>query len=531
MPSHEAADPFETSTRPASPTVPSAADTGVPALTILYHPEPERVGERVVLSELVGGGPAALSRLEPLFAPIRHGAPRPLGDPHLSRRPFKITPTDAGGLLVDASGTSTLLLLDGELMATQRRIPAERLAEGSILLLARRIALVLHTLPLRPPATCAPELLGESGAMTQVRREIERVADLAFPVLLRGETGTGKELVARAIHEAGPRRARPYLALNVGAVPAELAAAELFGAAKGAYTGAHRQRQGFFQRAAGGTLFLDEIGVTTQEVQVLLLRALESGQVQPVGGEKIDVVDVRIVSATDADLEAAVAEGDFRSPLLHRLAAYEIALPPLRARRDDIGRLFFAFLHDELAAVGEHERLADASPWIDAELVSRLALYSWPGNVRQLKNVVRQLVVASRGAAGLQVPASVERLLGDATANSPAIPTISAGSSYRQPAEISDDELLAALRAEEFIVSRAAQRLCMSKTALYKRMDGCPLVRKASELERSEIENVRRRHMHDSGENRGDDLIRVMAAELEVSSRGLRLRMRQFGLL
>src|SRR6185436_13729067 len=179
---------------------------------------------------------------------------------------------------------------------------------------------------------------------------------------LRGETGTGKELLARAIHQASSRRAAPYFALNMAAIPASLAAAELFGAAKGAFTGADRRRVGYFGRAQGGTLFLDEIGELPADLQPLLLRVLENGEIQPVGGEETLRVDVRILAATDANLESAIEEGRFRAPLFHRLSGYELRLPSLRERRDDIGRLFIHFLRQELAALGEADRLADPGP-------------------------------------------------------------------------------------------------------------------------------------------------------------------------
>jgi two-component system nitrogen regulation response regulator GlnG len=164
------------------------------------------------------------------------------------------------------------------------------------------------------------------------------------PVLLRGESGTGKELVAHAIHEASPRRTGPYVAVNMAAIPPSLAAAELFGATRGAFTGADHDRPGYFSRAHRGTLFLDEIGETAPEVQALLLRVLEAGEVQAVGGLEPRRVDVRVLAATDADLQGMTAMDRFRAPLLHRLMAGYLQVPALRARREDFGRLLYAFL-------------------------------------------------------------------------------------------------------------------------------------------------------------------------------------------
>ena len=265
--------------------------------------------------------------------------------------------------------------------------------------------------------------MGESEGLVELRREIRRVADLEIPVLLRGETGTGKELMARAIHRAGRRREKPYLSVNLGAIPPTLAASELFGAAKGAFTGAVRPHSGYFPRAHDGTLFLDEIGEAPPEVQVMLLRVLENGEIQHLGVQETQTVDVRMIAATDLDLETATDEGSFRAPLLHRLAGYEIVVPPLRERRDDFGRLLLDFLREELEAVGEAQRLErERSEWLPVSIVARLARHDWPGNVRQLKNAARQIVIGSRGSDTVRIGPQLERLLQEAVARRGAPP-------------------------------------------------------------------------------------------------------------
>ncbi|WNZ66047.1 sigma-54 factor interaction domain-containing protein [Myxococcus sp. MxC21-1] len=205
-------------------------------------------------------------------------------------------------------------------------------------------------------------IVGHGEGIHRVREDIIRVADLAVPVLIRGETGTGKELVARAIHASGPRRAGPFVSVNLGALAKELVAAELFGAQRGAYTGASRDREGYFRAAEGGTLFLDEVGEAPPEVQAALLRVLETGEIYPVGGHTPVPVDVRLVSATDAHLEARIQERTFKAPLLHRLAGFEILVPPLRERREDVGLLFLHFARQELEAMGEGGQLTSADP-------------------------------------------------------------------------------------------------------------------------------------------------------------------------
>ena len=512
------------------------ATFAIPGLTILCHPDPERVGEQAVLVDLRGRGEALVSRLEPDFR-TPGGEPRgALADSRLSRKPLRLTASPGHGLRLDASGTSTPLTVDGVGVAEGHEISAEKLAEGVVLVLGGRVALLLHLLEpsvRRPPSF---GLVGESAPILRLRREIERVADLDLAVLLRGESGTGKELVARAIQGAGPRRDRPYCAVNVAAIPPTLASSELFGAAKGAFSGADRRRAGYFERADGGTLFLDEIGEMPPEVQVLLLRALESGEIQPVGAEMPQAVDVRVIAATDADLEQAIEDGRFKAPLLHRLASYEIVLPPLRERRDDIGRLFFHFLRRELAELGEADRLAASGrrrPWVSAALVGRLATCDWPGNVRQLRNVVRQLAVMSRGSEEMVVGSRVERMLAEAAGSAPSPPSLAeatpepprksraAPGKYRDASEVGEDELLAVLRAHQYRLQPAAAALGVSRASLYLLIDACPGIRKASDLGREEIE---------AAAKRCGGRPEAMAEDLEVSKQGLKMRMSELGM-
>ena len=501
----------------------------VPALTILAHPDSWRTGERVLLPALVSGRPVELSRLTPLFGAPCGGELRPLADPHLSRKPIHLAPGDSPGA-VRIAGEGNLAVLG---VSSPGQISFVAVERGTVLVWAERVALLLHLVP--SAQSIEPErygLVGASAPMIQLRGEIRRVAGLGAPVLLRGETGTGKELAARAIHDAGPRRGRPYLALNLGAVPPALAASELFGAARGAFTGADRRRAGWFERADGGTLFLDEVGEAPPEVQVLLLRALESGEIQPVGAETPQRVDVRIVAATDADLETAAAEGHFRRPLLHRLNACEIRLPPLRERRDDVGRLLVHFLREELAAAGAEGRLDDPGPrgrpWLPASLVARLADHDWPGNVRELRNVARQIVAGSLSEAQALLSHAVERAL-SAPAGKPAQGRREPPERqrpgprpvYRPPSDVGDVELLAALRSSRWNLAEAASRLRLSRTSLYALIERCPAVRKASDLSREEIGSALERHVGD---------LHAAADELQVSPHGLRIRRTELGM-
>src|SRR5690606_9255737 len=199
--------------------------------------------------------------------------------------------------------------------------------------------------------------------------------------LIRGESGTGKELIARAIHRESLRAEQPYEALNMATLSASLAASELFGHVRGAFTGADRNHTGCFVRCDSGTLFLDEIGETPIDTQAQLLRVLETRDVRPVGGSAPKTVDVRVIAATDADLEGAVRQGNFREALLQRLAGFRIIVPPLRERRVDIGPLIYHFARLELQTVGMTSLLEpsdERQPWISATTVARLCAYHWP---------------------------------------------------------------------------------------------------------------------------------------------------------
>jgi two-component system response regulator HydG len=235
-------------------------------------------------------------------------------------------------------------------------------------------------------------LLGKSAVMVQLYDLLERVSATASPVLISGESGTGKELVARAVHVGSPRASGPFVAVNCAAISDSLLESELFGHARGAFTGAVEARKGLFAEADGGTLFLDEIGEIPAAVQPKLLRALETGAVRPVGGGGERKVDVRIVAASNRDLARAVQERTFREDLYYRLHVIPIHLPPLRARREDIPLLVEHFV------ARFYEQHPDAPVReLSSEAVRRLIELPWPGNVRELRNTVERLLLLSRG--------------------------------------------------------------------------------------------------------------------------------------
>ena len=236
------------------------------------------------------------------------------------------------------------------------------------------------------------EIIGEAPAMQTVFRVIGRLSGSQMNVLISGESGTGKELVARAIYRNSLRSAKPFVAINTAAIPAELLESELFGHEKGAFTGAQEQRRGRFEQASGGTLFLDEIGDMPLELQTRLLRVLSDGTFFRVGGHQELTADVRVVAATNQDLGRRVAEGRFREDLFHRLNVIGITLPPLRERREDIPALAEVFFHKAAAELEVEPKRLDSSA------VQVLCEATWPGNVRELENLCRRLTVLAPGA-------------------------------------------------------------------------------------------------------------------------------------
>lgn len=501
----------------------------VPGLTVAGHPDPSRVGDQVRLPELLAGREVELSRLGPLFTPPRGGPSEPLADPFVSRRPVVLRAL-GDGMLVDASQCGSAVELDGEPVDGAMAIDAGRLARGVTLTLAERVVLVLHTMgPPEPAWVEGAQMTGASRAMTALRKEITKVARTEVPVLIRGESGVGKELVARAIHAGSTRKLGRCVSVNMAAIPASTAASELFGHVKGAFTGAARPSEGYFGAADGGTLFMDEVGEASPEVQVMLLRVLESGEIQRLGSQTPRQVDVRLVAATDADLEARVEAGTFRLPLLHRLATYTLDIAPLRARREDVGPLLVYFLRAELQDLDAADRLTedlpDVGPWLPARVVARLVAHDWPGNVRQLRNVARQLAIAGLDEPRARLTSALERELsprpGQETVatDAPSVPAEAA--KPRAVDEVTDDELMAALREHKFNVSRTAKALGLPRSTVYGLIERSPSVRKANELPAEEVKAAWETHAGDLG---------ATAAALEVSRRGLKLRLRELGL-
>ena len=306
-----------------------------------------------------------------------------------------------------------------------------------------------------------------SPAMKEVMAQVEQVAASETRVCIRGETGTGKELVARTLHEKSPRRAGPFISLNCAAVPSELMETELFGHEKGSFTGAASRHTGKFEQAHHGTLFLDEIGDMPMTMQAKLLRVLEEGEIERVGGDKPFTVDVRVVVATHRNLEEQVRQGTFREDLYHRVFVFPIVLPPLRERREDIRVLAEHFI----------KQLDEQNHWksrtLSSEAVAELERYPWPGNVRELRNVIER-VLLFENKDEIQ-PATIQRALPQATvsagaASNPQLAGALVSGILSQRVEAFEREtLLAVLKQNHHHMTNTAKALGLERSHLYKK--------------------------------------------------------------
>ncbi|MDE3155289.1 MAG: sigma 54-interacting transcriptional regulator [Acidobacteriota bacterium] len=295
------------------------------------------------------------------------------------------------------------------------------------------------------------EIVGESPLMRATLQQVETVAPTEATVLLEGETGTGKELLARAIHDISPRRARSFIRVNCAAIPRELLESELFGHERGAFTGAVRDKVGRFALANGGTLFLDEIGDLPLDLQPKLLRVLQAREFERVGGSRTERTDVRLVAATNLKLAEMVEQGTFRRDLFYRLNVFPIRLPPLRERPADIPLLVRHFV--ARCAVRLHRRIDD----VPEPVMAALRRWPWPGNVRELENIIERAVILSKGHA-LEIPADALR--------SPD----AAGAGGTSLADAEREAILRALREADGVVSGAAERLGLKRTTLQSKM-------------------------------------------------------------
>lgn len=499
------------------------------ALTILTHPCLARIGEQALLPDL--GRPQGrvdITRRGPLFGRPRDAQKLPLSDPYLSRsRPLVVTRRSDDEVLLDASKCKGTVWVEGRVLTTTQVVTPADLKKGIVLMLSRRVVLLLHEeSPVAPLVEDNLGLVGESAAMIRARNTIVDTARDRKPVLIRGQSGTGKELVARAVHQLSGRH--PFVPVNLSAYPSTLAAAELFGAEKGAFDGAREGRKGDFRKAHKGTLFIDELGDIPLEVQPMLFRVLEDQKVRPLGTETLHQVDVRFIAATDRDLERAIAEGVFRPQLLYRLRGHEILLPPVQERRQDLGLLLVHLLSSELESKAQRLDLrSEENPWLPAEMVADLALHPMPGNVRFLATIAQKLVNLAQRSAWNTDPkifvTEIDEFMNrtQESAYCAENPSTEPTAMKRSAAEIPCDELIAALEMAGGSASGAAKRLGIGRSSFYKQWgERCGLQTSESLSDETLIEA----HRLCSGD------VTQIALRLQVPKQGLFKRLKRLGL-
>jgi two-component system, NtrC family, response regulator HydG len=349
---------------------------------------PPRRCQLVVIDGPDAGRAVALGE-EPVRVGTREGCGLRLSDPRVSGEHLEVQ-AEGTGFRVKDLGSRNGTLYEGSRMGEARVRAGATFKVGRSFLRIQAEGQPWEVAPSQ--ARRFGELVGESLAMRELFAMLEHVAPTDTTVLLQGETGTGKEVVARAVHEASPRRKGPFVAVDCGALPEGLVESELFGHVRGAFTGALAARSGAFVRANGGTLFLDELAGIPPSVQARLLRVLEERRVRPVGGDAEQAVDVRVVAASRVDLSLAVAEGTFRPDLYYRLAVVTLPLPPLRQRREDLPLLVTELLRRRGFEPGA----------IRGQGLELLSGHDWPGNVRELRNVLERALVLSPRAHGFE---------------------------------------------------------------------------------------------------------------------------------
>jgi DNA-binding NtrC family response regulator len=498
-------------------------------LTIVFHPDISRIGQTSPVSITRKRMDYILGRSCPDFErPAGGAAPEsqsiadrvtgPLDDRYISRRSLEFIYNGSKATVRRIEGSCRCRLGMSELV-DEAELSLAQLEAGVSLMLANRIVLLLKlgaSPHLQTGATNPTDsLIGSGYQMAQLRQQIKAAAECDLDVLVRGETGSGKELVARAIHQFSARTTNPLVSVNMAAVPADLAAAALFGAARGAYTGADEATSGYFRQAEGGTLFLDEIGDAHSGVQPQLLRALQEREVQVIGG-RVEKIDVRVVSATDAPIDDDAS--GFSSALRHRLAALEILVPPLREHAEDIGELLVHFLQEAAGESGSGHNIPH--PDMDAMRLAEwanvfclFANYSWPGNIRELRNLCRQLMVHAQSGAILD-----ERLLALLGPGETPGPGTAAKVARVKIQDIPEQAFEAAMLGCRYEPKAVAQYLGVSRTSVYRRIESSSRYQLATELAAGLIEKT----LQEEGGS-----VEKAAMRLEVSAVALRSRLRK----
>lgn len=502
-------DDDRTRTSPLTQTL--QEDNLLPCLTIIWHPERERIGDQAIIT----GQNLSLSRYQPAFCKAEQNG-LPLGHSGISRTPVGFSVNAEGGMSINVPASRMKVELDGQEIQGGHQLSPEQISNGIIIGLGRVVLLCLHWLTALPRDNAIEGLIGVSSSIQKVRNQIHQIAPTDHGVLVLGETGTGKEVVAQAIHSLSQRKHKPHISVNMASLNEDLAAADLFGAAKGAYTGAQTARNGFFQEAEDATLFLDEIGNAPASVQPMLLRVLETGDYRPLGATKDLTTTARIIAATDQDLYG----GGFNPALLRRLESFVINLPPLRNRREDIGVLIIHLLQSTSLA-----NLADKN--LSFTLLTQFATYDWPGNVRQLRHFLKRVLLGIAAneppsfASLIDIPPQrITYSAEPANAYSPSAPSSMEKQTRKKLNELSEEDVLTALEENEWNIQSAAQALGISRPSMYKLMEANSKIRRVEKIPFEEISNAWQASKKD---------IETCASSLKTPAEALRRHLRGLG--
>jgi transcriptional regulator with GAF, ATPase, and Fis domain len=476
-----------------------------PCLGIIWHPDQSRVGQIASLFHKEEKQ-MELSRFSPLFYDDIESLGAPLLDGHISRSPIIIKRVSAREYQITPPASKMEVMVNGTIISESRRVSLDEQGREIIISISNKIIIAIFERPVaRTSLANKFGIKGISASVFQMWRSIELAAPYNTPVLIRGETGTGKELIAQALHALSTRAESQMLSINMATLTGDLAVSELFGAAKGAYTGASSDRAGLFEQASDSSLFLDEIAATAENIQPMLLRVLETQEIRRVGDGRSRKVNARVIAATDQNMEAE----EFNQPLLRRLEAIVINIPPLRNRRVDIGQLVLHFLGN--AVENYHGGLAEL---ISGEQILKLVLHEWPGNIRELRNIVQQV------AMGIPPKLFSEPLKG-LDQHSELIRNTTPRKKYRDKKSVSEDEMLSALNTHNWCIKESAIALNISRTGLYDLMQNSPRVRRAEEIEDQEIALIT---------SKGIGNINTWAKELRVGREALKRRLKVMNL-
>ncbi|MEE2787216.1 MAG: sigma 54-interacting transcriptional regulator [Myxococcota bacterium] len=501
-----------------------------PWITIAFHPNIRRIGEYAVLPEPTLPPQTTESivfgRNAPLFENST-GQQTGLVDPCLSRSQFTLrwhTKTET----FDVRPTPTARRAVTAMSPEGDRLRLNQLPVGSLLNVGDRVCLILGARPFLQDAASRLGLVGEAPVMWTLRERIRSVAASVETALITGPTGSGKEVVAQAIHGASPRRNGPFVSVNCAALAPAVVESELFGHRRGAFTGADQAHGGLFRAAEGGTLFLDEIGEMSLSTQAKMLRVLQEKQVRPVGEVKAYPIDVRVIAATNRNLEDAVEAGHFREDLLARLLGLTVQVPPMASRRADVPLLFFYFLNAQL------DEMPDARPalWRDADadappvpyvFFEKLLAHQWRRNAREIHKTAIDTATSNHGrppnmfqAPELSTAQRDEPTMASSARHSTSTITPPTG---LRPAEIDDETILRVMAEHHFVQKRVAAVLGISRTSLDKRLQVIGLPRP---------HDLSLQAIRDAVDLVGPDLV-VLAQHLKVSLRGLKLRLNRLG--